>query len=90
MPPPGGIYGGGTPAPAPIVRIPLSAPSTSPLNLVGKLESWGIGPATHVSDVSIKVSATSGAQLSGAQLKELIKKLPDGLTFELSLEKESN
>lgn len=90
VPPPGGIYGGGTPAPAPVVRIPLSAPSTSPLNLVGKLESWGIGPATHVSDVSIKVSATSGTQLSGAQLKELIKKLPDGLTFELSLEKESN
>jgi hypothetical protein len=90
MPPTGGIYGGGTPPPVPTPRIPLSAPSTSPLNLVGKLESWGIGPATQVSDVSIKVSAASGAQLSGAQLRELLKKLPDGLTFELSLEKEEN
>ena len=48
-----------------------------------KLEGWGIGPATPVAEVSIKVSAATGAQL-----KELLKKLPDGMTFELSLEKE--
>ena len=64
-------------------RIPLSNPPTSPLNLIGKLEGWGIGPATPVAEVSIKVSAATGAQL-----KELLKKLPDGMTFELSLEKE--
>ena len=78
------IFGGstsGTTKP----RIPLSNPPTSPLNLIGKLEGWGIGPATLVAEVSIKVSAATGAQL-----KELLKKLPDGMTFELSLEKEDN
>jgi len=66
-------------------RISLSNPPTSPLNLIGKLEGWGIGPATPVAEVSIKVSAANGAQL-----KELLKKLPDGMTFALSLEKEDN
>ena len=75
----GGASGGGKP------RIALNNPPTSPLNLIGKLEGWGIGPATPVADVSIKVSAATGAQL-----KELLKKLPDGMTFELSLEKEDD
>jgi hypothetical protein len=60
------------------------------LNLIGKLEGWGIGPATPVADVSIKVSAGQNTQITGAQLKELLKKLPDGMTFELSLEKEDD
>ena len=63
----------------------MTNPATSPLNLIGKLESWGIGPATQVAEVSIKVSAATGAQL-----KELLKKLPDGMTFELILEKEED
>lgn len=75
----GGATGGGKP------RIALNNPPTSPLNLIGKLEGWGIGPATPVAEVSIKVSAATGAQL-----KELLKKLPDGMTFELSLEKEDD
>jgi hypothetical protein len=66
-------------------RIQLSNPPTSPLNLIGTLEVWGIGPATTVEEVSIKVSAATGAQL-----KELLKKLPDGMTFGLNLEKEDN
>jgi hypothetical protein len=66
-------------------RIPLNNPATSPLNLIGKLEGWGIGPATKVAEVAIKVSAANGAQL-----KELLKKLPDGMTFEISLEKEDD
>ena len=82
-PSPGGIFGGTGSTTKP--RIPLSNPPTSPLNLIGKLEGWGIGPATPVAEVSIKVSAATGAQL-----KELLKKLPDGMTFELSLEKEDN
>jgi len=82
-PPPGGIFGGGTPASKP--RVPLSNPSTSPLNLIGKIEGWGIGPATRVAEVSIKVSSATGAQL-----KELLKKLPEGMTFELNLEKEDD
>ncbi len=82
-PAPGGIFGSTSSTTKP--RIPLSNPPTSPLNLIGKLEGWGIGPATPVAEVSIKVSAATGAQL-----KELLKKLPDGMTFELSLEKEDN
>ena len=80
----GGIFGGGTTAEGKS-RIALNNPPTSPLNLIGKLEGWGIGPATPVAEVSIKVSAATGAQL-----KELLKKLPDGMTFELSLEKDDN
>ena len=81
----GGIFSGGSTVAGSKPRIPLSNPPTSPLNLIGKLEGWGIGPATQVAEVSIKVSAANGAQL-----KELLKKLPDGMTFELSLEKEAN
>lgn len=80
----GGIFGGGS-GTGGKPRIPLSNPPTSPLNLIGKLEGWGIGPATSVAEVSIKVSAATGAQL-----RELLKKLPDGMTFELSLEKDDN
>jgi len=80
----GGIFGGGS-STGSKPRIPLSNPATSPLNLIGKLEAWGIGPATPVAKVSIKLSVATGAQL-----KELLKKLPDGMTFELSLEKEDN
>ena len=79
--PGGGIFSGGAGA----SRVPYAAPATSPLNLIGKLEGWGIGPATPVKAVTIKVDAATGAQL-----KELLKKLPDGMTFELSLDKEGS
>ena len=82
-PVPGGIFGGGSAPTRP--RISLSNPATSPLNLIGKIEGWGIGPATRVAEVSIKVPAATGAQL-----KELLKKLPEGMTFELNLEKEGD
>lgn len=86
-PPPsgGGIFGGESGTSGGKPRIALNNPATSALNLIGKLEGWGIGPATPVAEVSIKVSAATGAQL-----KELLKKLPDGMTFELTLEKEDN
>jgi len=80
---PGGIFGGATTVTKP--RVPLSNPATSPLNLIGKIEGWGIGPATRVAEVSIRVSTATGAQL-----KELLKKLPEGMTFELNLEKEGD
>lgn len=78
----GGIFG--APSGTQKQRVILSAPQTSPLNLIGKLEGWGIGPATQVDEVSIKASSATGAQL-----KELLKKLPDGMTFELSIAKEA-
>lgn len=77
------IFGGNVTTTREQLRIPFTNPPTSPLNLIGKLEGWGIGPATQVSEVSIKTSSATGAQL-----KELLKKLPDGMTFELSLERE--
>ena len=61
----------------------LSTPATSPLNLIGKLEGWEIGPATPVRTVTLKVGGATGAQL-----KELLKNLPDGMRFELSLDRE--
>ena len=86
-PMPGGIFGGSTGESGATTkpRTPLSNPATSPLNLIGKIEGWGIGPATKVAEVSIKVSAATGAQL-----KELLKKLPEGMAFELNLEKEDD
>jgi hypothetical protein len=80
MPPPGGSIFGGTP-PATVVHH--TAPPTSPLNLIGKVEGWGIGPATNLRTVSVKVAGATGAQL-----QKLLRSLPDGLTYELNLEKE--
>ena len=76
----GNIFDGGTKQ-----RVSLSNPATSSLNLIGKLEGWGVSATTQVSEVSIKISSATGYQL-----KELLKKLPDGMTFELSLEKEDS
>ena len=39
--------------------------------------------STQVQDAQLKV-----ASLTGAQLNELLKKLPDGITYELTLNKE--
>jgi hypothetical protein len=100
-PPEGGDLGGlqtgtGTPAPGgneppgPIfvqtkaaVRRRLENPTTSSLNLLGKMESWGIAPATRLEKIQITLDAATGAQL-----KDLLKKLPDGLTYGITLEKE--
>ncbi len=81
----GGIFGGGSTPTGSKPRVSLNNPATSALNLIGKLEGWGIGPATPVTEVTIKVTAATGAQV-----KEMLKKLPDGMTFELSLEKDES
>jgi len=80
--PSGSTLFGGTPA---AKSSALSTPATSGLNLIGKLEGWGIGPATSLKEVTLKVSAASGAQL-----QKLIRSLPDGMTYELSLQKEED
>lgn len=67
----------------PVSFSPLSAPSTSSINLLGKLESWRINPGTQIRALSLKID-----QLTGAQLQEMIRKLPDGITYELELERE--
>jgi hypothetical protein len=64
-------------------KIALSSGgSTSALNLMGKLETWSIGPATPVHNVRVTLTA-----VTGAQLQKLLKSLPDGLTYGLDLEK---
>jgi hypothetical protein len=65
------------------MKTPYSAPPTSGLNLLGQVESWGIRPATTVTNVSLKVG-----KMTGAQLQQLLKHLPDGVTYGLDLEKE--
>jgi hypothetical protein len=64
---------------------PFSTPATSALNLLGKVESWGIGPGTQLQAMRLKVD-----NLTGAQLQDLLKKLPDGMTYELDVEKEGS
>ena len=76
--PGGAIFGGQS-----TVRQLSTGGATSALNLLGKVESWGITTGTQVQDVQLKV-----ANLTGAQLNELLKKLPDGITYELVLNKE--
>ena len=78
-PPDGGgsIFGGGSDL------IPHATGATSALNLLGKVESWGIATGSQVQDMSLKVSS-----LTGAQLNKLLRGLPDGITYELSLNKE--
>lgn len=77
---PGGLFGGGTGTKA---KTPFSSDTTSSLSLLGKLESWGITPGAKVSNVKISIE-----NLTGAQLQDLIKKLPDGVSYGLNLEKE--
>ncbi|NEX15474.1 MAG: DUF499 domain-containing protein [Halochromatium sp.] len=64
---------------------PFNAPPTSSLNLLGKIESWGIGTGTQVKALTLRVD-----QLTGAQLNELLRKLPDGITYGLELQKEES
>ena len=80
---PGGLFGGtGTTG----TRAALSSgPPTSALNLMGKLESWSIGPATPVHEVHIKLATATGAQLT-----KLLKSLPEGMTYALDLEKDES
>jgi hypothetical protein len=60
-----------------------SSDATSALNLLGKIESWGITPGTQVQDMKLEVSA-----LTGAQLEKLLRALPDGVTYQLRLNRE--
>jgi hypothetical protein len=75
--PPISIFGGGS------GFVPVAIPATSALNLLGRIESQGIKPGTQIKSLSVKVD-----KLTGAQLQELLKKLPDGLTYQLDLHKE--
>jgi energy-coupling factor transporter ATP-binding protein EcfA2 len=73
----GSIFGGGDSV------TTHRSPATSPLNLLSKVEGWGIGNFTQVKKATVTIEG-----LTGAKLTELIKKLPDGLTYALDIEKE--
>ena len=65
--------------------LDCDCPATSALNLIGKIETWGIGPATRLESVCLRVPTATGAQL-----QKLLRVLPDGVTYELSLKKEQS
>ena len=65
--------------------VPVAIPATSALNLLGRIESQGIKPGTQIKSLSVKIE-----KLTGAQLQELLKKLPDGLTYQLDMQKEQS
>lgn len=71
-------------APAGPTLKPCGTPPKSPVNLLGEVEKWGISAATNVSNVNLNVT-----KMTGAQLNELLKKLPDGVTYSLNLDKEN-
>ena len=77
----GGDTGGGGPAPT---TTKLTADPTSGLNLLSRVvDTWHVGPATTVRNVTIRVD-----KLTGAQLQQLIQNLPNGLLFGLDADKE--
>jgi hypothetical protein len=78
--PPSNIFGGSPMPPSPSLK-PFGTPPKTPVNLLGEVEKWGISAATNVANVNLAVS-----QMTGAQLSEFLKKLPDGLTYSLNLE----
>lgn len=67
-------------------QIRRQAGSTAPLNLMGRLESWGVGPATRVRKVRLEIDWDSA---NGSQLTDLLAKLPDGLRCSLELDSEA-
>lgn len=76
----GGLFGGGSDAWTPHTT---EAP-TSGLNLYAKAQDeWGINAGTRVRSISVSVT-----DLTGAQLHDLLKKLPAGATYSLKLERE--
>jgi hypothetical protein len=81
--PPSKIFGDNSSPSTPTLK-PFGTPAKTPVNLLGEVEKWGISAATNVSNVNINVS-----QMTGAQLTDLLKKLPDGAMFSLSLEKQT-
>jgi hypothetical protein len=73
------IFGGSAVKP----RTTYNAPPAAPINLLGKLESWGINVDTPVHNLCLSI-----AHLSGAQIRDILKKLPDGVACGIDLEKE--
>jgi hypothetical protein len=83
---PADLFGTGssdTPVILPAIEICSAAPQTS-TNLLGEVEKWSIGVATKLTNVNINTS-----RMTGAQLLEILNKLPDGMMYSLTLGKET-
>lgn len=78
----GSLFGSSSDS-GPKPKTSFNSDRTSSLSLLGKIESWGITPGAKVSNVKISIE-----NLTGAQLQDLIKKLPTGVTYGLDLDKE--
>ena len=63
----------------------FNSDATSALNLIGKIEGWGINPGTKIKNISVNVN-----EMTGAQLQKLLRALPDGVTYGINLDKEGN
>ncbi|MDR2561287.1 MAG: DUF499 domain-containing protein [Holophagales bacterium] len=70
------------PATPTVTRAPVhkECPATSPLNLLGNMETWGVMPNSITEKITLSISCATGAQL-----KEIIKKLPEDSSCELKL-----
>jgi hypothetical protein len=62
---------------------PFGTAAKTSMNLLGEVEKWGISPGTKVTNVHLNAS-----RMTGAQLAQLVKNLPDGVTYSLDLEAE--
>lgn len=80
----GNLFGGSTGTPTTAAKKLLTAPPTSGLNLLGHVESWSVGPATPLTNVALRIG-----KMTGAQLQQLLKNLPDGVTYALEAEKDA-
>lgn len=58
------------------------AEKTTAINLLGRLEAWGIQNQSALQSLRLRCD-----KLSGEQLKALVSKLPPGLTFDLEIDK---
>lgn len=74
------LFGGGVLLPSTTRHTALP---TSSLNLIGKVEGWGINSGSSLKNVTLKID-----NMTGAQLQNLLRSLPDGMTYELNLDKE--
>lgn len=90
--PPNPFAGGAGSHPTGNGAAPLAAPPTtrltseptSGLNLLSRvIETWHVGPTTTVRNLSLRVD-----KVTGAQLQELIRSLPNGLHYALDADKE--
>lgn len=65
-------------------KVYQSEKPTSALNLLSQIEKWGVNAGAKVTNVTLSVNVSTGAQLAA-----LIKKLPpDNVLWDLQLEKE--